>query len=269
MRTQDKLISIFYCFSIAMTWSTTNLFLYSKLVQAQSINSILLAKSRKPLDFSGTGRPNNQGGGGSRGICNHTDKNQNNSSDFPVALVPQKMGLTVSEYPTFWVYIPQSYKNLQRVELSVNLFDKKEETKRVFGISYQAKNIHGIVSLTPPKNKKYALEEGKIYTWYITLVCSKEANEQVNYDYIEDTYGSIKRVSSSVSSPNYEDFIRDQIWHDAVTDLGKRLLDNPGNQQLQNEWKNLLKTKGVELDLVLKSITEQPLVSCCEIESSD
>lgn len=196
------------------------------------------------IDFSGTGRPNEQTDGGSRGTCaNSPDVTQQLT-----ALVPQTMGLTVSEYPTFWVYIPDSPNYLQYGEL---VLQDEAAGIPIDRIRYSLTETPGIIAVRSPIKPKNALQVGKLYRWYFKVVCQGGNKIAVG--------GLVQRVSLDQSEQNYPSYLTHQIWHDALTYVGDRLLLDPDNRQLKNDWVELLGASGVGL----QRLTDKPLVNCC------
>lgn len=210
--------------------------------------TFIRAQSRQVPDFSGTGRPNEQTDGGTRGNC----QRGGNENKPIVALVPKTMALTVSEYPTFWVYIPDDPSNLKYGELVV----QDEEAERpIYRIRYELENTPGIISVRSPSNPNYALELGKLYRWYFKVVCKGGNNLAVG--------GLVQRVTLDPSQQNYTGYLNNRIWHDALTELGDRRRNSPQDRQLKNDWETLLEAKGVGLE----RLVGESLVPCCNVEN--
>src|SRR5690242_12921952 len=102
-----KLISPKNSLLLSLSWVIAGLTSYPILVLAESPNLTInsnfpLAQSSRQskLDFSSTGRPNRQTDAASRGNCDGIETTE------LTALVPKNEASTISEYPTFWVYVP-------------------------------------------------------------------------------------------------------------------------------------------------------------------
>ena len=222
-----KLIRLNLAIKLAISWSIITLYESAIPITIKSANQSIYPnyielkyKNEENLDFSGTGRPNEQTDGGSRGACASSP----DLSQQLTALVPQTMGLTVSEYPTFWIYIPDSPNYLQYGEL---VLQDEEAGIPIDRIRYSLTQTPGIIAVRSPTKPKNALQVGKLYRWYFKVVCQGGNKIAVG--------GLVQRVSLDQSEQNYPGYINNQIWHDALTSVGDQLLLDPNNRQLQNQ----------------------------------
>ena len=200
--------------------------IYAELIQAQSTKD-------KSIDFSGTGRPNNQTAAGSRGSCEGINDKE------LTALIPQneELTLTIAGYPTFWVYIPYEPKNVEYAEL---VLQNEKEKREIVRIAYELQGTPGIVGVNIPQKPEYALENSAIDRWYFRIVCKN--------DNTYDVGGFIKRVKVDSAEHNYDSYLDNRIWYDALTDLAERLRLAPQDLNLQQDWNDLMKAKGVGLE---------------------
>ena len=200
--------------------------IYAELIQAQSTRD-------KSIDFSGTGRPNEQTAAGSRGSCEGINDKE------LIALVPENEGrtLTIAEYPTFWVYIPYEAKNIRYAELVLQNESKNQEVNR---ISYKLQETPGIVSIDVPQKPEHSLETSTIDRWYFRVVCNNENRYAVG--------GFIKRVTVDSIEHNYDSYLDNHIWYDALNDLAERLRLAPQDLNLKQDWHDLMKANEVGLE---------------------
>lgn len=193
--------------------------------------------ARKPkLDFSGTGRPNRQTDAASRGNCDGIERKE------LTALVPKTAtwALTVSEYPTFWVYVPNYPKNIKYVEL---VLQDEAAQKTLDRSEYTIQSTPGIVGVTLPSKPQNALQQDKVYNWYFRLVCNSGQSFDVG--------GSVKRVSpTSAITNDYQSYLDNRIWYDALTNLAERRRQNPQDPTLKQAWVDLLEAEGVGLEML-------------------
>lgn len=236
-----KLIRLKLAFGLAIAWAIV-------MLSESAIPVTIKAESshQEPIDFSGTGRPNEQTDGGSRGTCASSSDRDRELT----ALVPQTMGLTVSEYPTFWVYIPDSPNDLQYGEL---VLQDESAGIPIDRIRYSLTETPGIIAVRSPMKPENALQIGKVYRWYFKVACQGGNKIAVG--------GLAQRVKLDRTEQNYSGYLTHQIWHDALTTVGDRLLQDPNNAQLKNDWANLLGSSGVELS----ELADEPLVNCCNL----
>lgn len=228
---------------LSLSWVMAGLTSYPISGFAESprltINSHFLVTqtSQQPkIDFSSTGRPNRQTDAASRGSCDGI-----NATEL-TALVPNNGGLTVSEYPTFWVYVPNEPKNIKYAEL---VLQDEAEQKNLERTRYTLQSTPGIVSVTVPSKPQNSLKKGKTYNWYFRLVCNSGNSFDVG--------GTIERVSiGSAVNDDYQSYLNNKIWYDALNNLGKRRRRNPQDPTLKQEWANLLAANGVDLKTLVQ-----------------
>ncbi|MBD0306612.1 MAG: DUF928 domain-containing protein, partial [Microcoleus sp. T1-bin1] len=84
------------------------------------------------------------------------------------ALVPKnKIARTVSDYPTFFFYLPQTEAELAEFIL------EDESGKEIYQQDLTIKNLSGVIGVSIPANTNVPpLEVGKKYTWVFSLVCN-------------------------------------------------------------------------------------------------
>ena len=173
------------------------------------------------------------------------------------ALVPPtNIGLTISEHPTFWFYIPYQPTSANQIEfLLIN--DNKG-----YKIPWQLTGKPGIISITLPKNKP-VLEIGKKYNWVLNFICNPDNRLQ---DAVVKGY--IERVSINSNLKNQLErvntlrerillFAEHGLWYDALTLLGEERRKKPKDVQVAKDWQDLLQSPKVEL----QEIVLEPIVS--------
>jgi hypothetical protein len=176
-----------------------------------------------------------------------------------MALVPPtNIGLTISERPTFWFYIPYQPTSANPIEFL--LINDKNST--VYKTTFKLTGTPGIISITLPQNAP-ALESSKKYNWVLSFMC-EPANR------LKDTFvkGYIERVSINSNLKNYLEkvstprerillFAENGLWYDTLTLLAEDRCKKPDDAQVAKDWKDLLKSSEVEL----KDIISEPIVS--------
>jgi hypothetical protein len=182
-----------------------------------------------------------------------------NCENFPqvsvTALVPEnKMGRTVSGYPTFFFYLPQPNAELAEFIL------EDENRNLIYEQALTIKNSSGVISVSIPANTNVQpLEVGKKYTWVFSLICDPEDRSA---DKVES--GTIRRVELSAdilgelenAEPRRKTFIYAQngIWQDALGNLAAARRANPNEPVLQSDWESLLDS------VRLGEIAKEPIV---------
>jgi hypothetical protein len=258
-KTKVTFHKIRFVFAIALT------FLFATNVQAQPFNHTQI---EKPLIFNApppppdVGAPTQRSHAGSRG-CEEIE-GQSSSSDeekLLTALVPAYQttdsdlvwGLTTSERPTFWFYVPYTLTSQYAIEFVL----KDDQGNYVYKVKFPGEGTPpGIISLRLPPT--VSLLRDRDYTWYFLLYCGARAPD----NYIN---GFIRRVER----PNLEHQLRSisprerailyaeqGIWYEALTELIQLRRDNN-----KRDWTRLLQSVGLE------RLAGEPLIPCCSPEN--
>ena len=177
--------------------------------------------------------------GSDRGLCPTVDVGV-------TALVPPtNIGLTISEHPTFWFYIPYS----DRQEKATDFVLLDENKNIVYQTSLQFDATPGTVGITLPANSP-ALEVGKKYQWTFSYICNPNnaAEDALVRGYVERVAPSLEVTQElqAATTPEKRLAIYGQngFWHDAITLLGELLLGAP--DKFQRDWQSLLEAIGLE-----------------------
>lgn len=215
--------------------------------QTQRISTI----ARVTFDPPGEGKPDDTAGGASRsGGCLQAGSNIGGCI---VPLMPEtKGGLTISERPTFLVYVADRAAK----ELFFSLRDESDN-----GV-YQAKialnGQTGIVSVKLPDNAP-ALEVGKTYQWAFIMVGDQGLRPDS-----PGVRGEVRRVELNPELKSElaegkpldraELYGKNGIWYDTVATLAQARREQPQDTTLVANWQDLLKSVGLE------AIATQPLL---------
>ncbi len=228
---------------------------YSPQVQAQVAQPTQTPNSNtqkrlEKLKFPRSGAPTGRRQGGAR---RNGCPNLNQSV---TALVPGErtvnesisfVALTVSEYPTFWVYVPELPTNLRSGEF---IF-QDEKGKNIYKTPLKLPDRSGIVGITLPQNPQYALKQDNKYQWYFKVYCGDPENTS-DYYYVK---AWVQKVAITPNLENqlkaakpgeYTAYAVNQIWQDALTNLADMRRTNSGSSVLAQDWNNLLKAVGLE-----------------------
>jgi hypothetical protein len=151
------------------------------------------------------------------------------------ALVPKnKIGRTVSDYPTFFFYLPQTDAELAEFIL------EDESGNQIYRQDLTIKNLSGVIGVSIPANTNVPpLEVGKNYTWIFSLVCDPEDRSS---DQLES--GIVRRVELSAdilrelenADPRQKTFIyaENGIWQDALGTLAAARRANPNDPDVSS-----------------------------------
>ncbi len=199
--------------------------------------------------------PTTSRGGGSRGEVDFTPTDDRapttvrgggSRSDprllYPAALVPStNLGWTISDHPTFFVYIPRT--SAKQIFFSLYSEDRQYHYQTTFELN----KTGGIVAIRMPPEAP-ALEMGKPYQWSVILL---EPGEIMRPDAYSIT-GWVKRVAVPPAEGSLNTIERaalygkSGIWYDMLNVLVSARLAQPENATLTKEWADLLQQVGLE-----------------------
>jgi Domain of Unknown Function (DUF928) len=169
-------------------------------------------------------------------------------------LVPvSNIGLTNSESPTFFVYVPQTSAQIEFTLLTEN------EDEVVYETAFKIEKP-GLVGVSvPAAGKTKSIEAGKRYVWSFSMICDQNDRSA---DLV--VKGWVQRIqpqpnlNSDLSNPDpmtlASVYAKNGIWYETVTTLAKLRNQTPSDSRLTTQWTKLLESQGLE------SIADQPLV---------
>lgn len=214
-------------------------------------NSWVISQAFNPPD---RGAPSSTAGGATRGSC---DKN----AKALVSLLPSsKLGLTVADRPTFFWYIPES--STQTADF---LLMSGDDTQVVYQASIAIPKTPGIVSFTLPPGATPALEQGKTYHWYFSMLCNPDApsgNISVDgwIERVAPTATLAKQLEKATAPDLPGLYANAGVWHEAIASIASQRRSNPGNAKVEANWQEMLKSVG------LSQVASEPLVGAAQIK---
>ncbi|MBD2043635.1 DUF928 domain-containing protein [Microcoleus sp. FACHB-672] len=197
------------------------------------------------------GAPPSTADGGARGSCGLYKPGEK----VLTALTPMNsLALTVSDFPTFLWYVPKSSANT----LEFTLRDETDQ-EVIYKTQLAMPSQAGIVSFSLPAGALPPLEVGKMYHWYLAIVCDPDdrSGDTVADGWIERTKVSPTVANKLKNAPINElpsIYAREGIWHEAVASLAQLRRNNPQDLTLISRWEQLLNS------VQLGSFAQEPLV---------
>ena len=198
--------------------------------------------------------PRETRGGASRGeVC--ASNSATNSPQSLKLLVPiqSSYGLTSSDRPTFFAYVPATSAR----KLFFSLKDETGEVHYQTNIPITGKGE--VVSFTLPETTS-ALEMGREYEWGIALLCSGKLRPDSPF-----ASGWIQKVAlpasltSQLTTTSPLDraalYGKSGIWYDALATLAHLRQEQPTDPTLESNWKEFLGSAGLE------AIAAEPLAN--------
>ena len=167
-------------------------------------------------------------------------------------LIPTgNIGLTVSEHPTFFGYIPKS----NATQGQFVLIDQNNQL--VYRKSFALPSQPGIVSISLPTT--VALEIGKQYQWLFVLVCDPEDRSDsvisppAWIERIEQSEPLAEQIKNATPETLPAVYAEAGIWFDALASRVK-LLPSQTQTEWQQNWELLLTTAG------LQGFVQEPII---------
>ncbi|MBW4572355.1 MAG: DUF928 domain-containing protein [Tolypothrix carrinoi HA7290-LM1] len=156
------------------------------------------------------------------------------------------LAFTVSEYPTFWVYVPQLPSNVRSGEFVF----QDEQGNDVYRMPLTLPEKSGAIGISLPQNPQYALKTNNKYQWYFKVYCGAAQNTS-EYFYVKAWVQRVALTSQlesqlkTAKSGEYITYAVNYIWQDAVTNLADIRRTNSGDRVLSDDWISLLTSVGL------------------------
>jgi Domain of Unknown Function (DUF928) len=168
-------------------------------------------------------------------------------------LIPTgNIGLTVSEYPTFFGYIPKSTAKQGEFIL------RDQNNQLIYRTRFALPSQPGIVSISLPTNRR-SLEIGKLYQWTFVLICDPEDRSDSLFsppawiERIQPDATLTEQIKNATPETLPAVYAEAGIWFDALATRVKLFTSQPPTEWEQN-WEQLLTTAG------LQAFVQEPLV---------
>lgn len=230
---------------LAMSALSASLATLSLVAIAPSFSISALAQIYRPPN---RGTPASTEGAGTRGSSCVALSEKNKLKP----LIPTgNIGLTVSEHPTFFGYIPKSDAKAGEFVL------RDQNNQLIYRTRFALPSQAGIVSISVPPTRSLAL--GKMYQWSFVLVCdlSDRSNNEISppawIERIQPSQTLTERIKNATPETLPAVYADAGIWYDALASRVKLFPSQPQAQWQQN-WEQLLTTAG------LQAFISEPLV---------
>lgn len=144
---------------------------------------------------------------------------------------------TVSDHPTFFVYIPVMASKTAQFTLK-----NEAETDPLYSKEFELPDKAGIVGISLPTSAP-ALQVGQKYFWQVAVVCDPDEPSKLI------TIGSwIERVNPSAVPPGSNRLIalaEQGIWQDVVTQVALQRYQQPADRSSAEDWAALMEDVGL------------------------
>lgn len=252
----------------------------SQTNQSTSVSHPVSLREGLEIEFKsppGNGEPKESDIAGTRGNCLPKDSDGLNVQDNDQSILPLTPvlpatsdrrfyypGLTISEHPTLFIFVPQTSATTAQFSLS-----DENGNQELYEATFPLTNTPGIISIQIPEFPEKSLEVGHRYSWGFSLVCpsdssiSDSSGNPTIFGIIERTEISANLVSAIDSDDSLNNallYAQMGLWHDTLMTLVRLRKLQPDNLILAAIWQDLLKADSVNLN----DIAEQPLIDCCQ-----
>ena len=175
------------------------------------------------------------------------------SKDTVTPLIPHtRLGLTVSERPTFFVYVPQT----TATEATFSLQDA--DRNLVYRTKVALKENGGVIRITVPETVK-ALQMDNDYRWVVEIHCIADLDPDNPF-----AEGWVRRTSVNANLAGKLEtaktpleramaYSQEGIWYDALGNMADAVREQPQDSTLIKSWEELLTSVG------LQAIAKSPL----------
>jgi hypothetical protein len=196
---------------------------------------------------AGLGAPRRTAGAGTRG----------SGGSCPVvgqpltALLPtSRFGVTVAQYPEFFVYVPTL--SPETPPLPVEFLLEDSNGNEIYKANFQTNGTSGIVTLNLPTQAGLVpLEVGQDYKWSFSIIC--QGNERSRDISVE---GWVRRVALNPALSNQlrqaspqkrvELYAEAELWQDALAALVQLRRNYPNDSAIALSWKKLMSAAGLD-----------------------
>ncbi|MEH2415227.1 DUF928 domain-containing protein [Nostoc sp.] len=162
-------------------------------------------------------------------------------------------GLTTSERPTFWFYIPYT-KDLSNSSAEFSLQDSAEND--IYRNALALPSKPSVIGISLP-NTVTSLEVDQTYRWYLKVRCNQQSASIPVY-----VEGDIKRINldsrvmqqlEAATDPRQQIIIYAEkgIWFDALNMLAQIRISHSNNASFEEDWQSLLHS--INLDNLAKA----------------
>jgi hypothetical protein len=165
-------------------------------------------------------------------------------------------GLTASEHPTIWFYIPYNQDSISRIDF--NLIDGDSSTKRtVFKNAIKRPTQPGLVSFSLPQTSTPLIVD-RLYQWELKLTMKRQLDKEISVKgWIQKASLNrdlLDRINQAPLDRQAALYAENGFWYDALSSLAQLRRDVPAERLRQRsqdlatiqDWQNLLKS--IDLD---------------------
>ncbi len=149
---------------------------------------------------------------------------------------------TLSAYPTFWFYIPNSLEKVSQLKFEVK---ELETGKKVYHRTVSATKMSGVIGISIPPEPQYAVAPNVNYSWSVEVDCKNSNHESVML--LEGWLHRLplnpdlqNQLAAVPDTEKHTVYFQHDLLYDALNDLAQLRIAEPNNSQFKNSWNELL-----------------------------
>lgn len=162
------------------------------------------------------------------------------------ALIPNKGGVTVKAYPSFFIFVPQLSETAK--DISAEFFIQDQHKNVIYETVIQPPQQASILQIDLPQTEaSKGLEINQTYQWYF-IVFSGEIGYTVLgvIQRVQPSAEFVQSLKSNTSQQQLENYQEAGIWYETLSTLAELRQTEPDNIEFINQWNQLLKLIGLE-----------------------
>ncbi len=163
------------------------------------------------------------------------------------AITPEQGGVTIKEYPSFFVFVPQAVETTEN--LSAEFAITNEQDNVIYETITQLPQQASIIQIDLPQTEaSTGLKVNQTYQWYFAVRSGLETVETVlgAIQRVEPTSELLQVSENTTMQQRLELYQQQGIWYETLSTLAEILEAEPNKLELISQWQKLLKSVGLE-----------------------
>jgi len=172
------------------------------------------------------------------------------------------LGITYESQPTFWVYIPDQYKNETLAEFMI--LDENNNNFFNQPVSVKLAGLSGIIGFSLQGTERY-LKINEAYHWFFAVVCDPQKRSK---NPTIDAWTQREEIPSNLTHDKIDQaplteklkiYQENQIWHEPLTLLAEKRQKSSQNNSFDRDWHELLQKTNLS-EIKLKNIESSSIL---------
>jgi hypothetical protein len=170
---------------------------------------------------------------------------------------------TLSAYPTFWFYIPDTLKKVAQMKFVIT---ELETGKKIYDRVIKDTKKSTIIGIKAPHEQRYALSPAINYSWSLQVDCAgREGDSEIalaGWLSRSALDNQLKpQLAAASEAEKYTVYLKHNLLYDALTEVVQNRIAEPNNIQIETAWNQLLTKLGWQDLIEEKSAINSSLVN--------